>query len=466
MLTHVVPSLFSPLCTRSIPSRFNAFQEQTPIAAQTSGERWEPGGLRGLQNRCRLVSRAEVRSIRALSANPLSDEANMGKNGTIKLTSLSSCAGCAAKLPQASLAALMKQLPPGPRDPKLLVNADTADDAGVYRISRDLALVQTVDFFTPIVDDPFDYGRIAATNAISDVYAMGGRPITAMNLLGIPADVLPPSVVAEIMRGGLAKATEARCVILGGHSIRLPEPVYGLAVTGLVAPKRVIANTDARPGDWLILTKPLGTGIVTTGIKRGLASTRLAQKATQLMCTLNCVGAELGERSLVRAGTDVTGFGLLGHLANICRGSNVCAEIDPDAVPAIDNEVLELIRCDCIPGGSRQNLKTAEELTDWNGASQEQKHLFTDAQTSGGLLLAVSPKHVPAVLKILTRFRTPCAAVIGKVARSSRPEIRILRARGTGRLQESRLAVARLRQSRGRALQKPNALVGPQRRGI
>src|SRR5256712_11393554 len=189
---------------------------------------------------------------------------------------------------------VLRQLPIV-RDPNLLVGAATADDAGVYRIDRDRALVQTVDFFTPIVDDPFVYGQIAAANALSDVYAMGGRPLTAMNLMGIPTDVVPRKVINAILRGGAAKIKEADCVLVGGHTIRNPEPVYGLSVTGLVNPRRMMTNASAQPGDWLVLTKPLGTGIITTGIKRNLTSRALAQKAITNMSRLNTVGAELAE---------------------------------------------------------------------------------------------------------------------------------------------------------------------------
>src|SRR5213593_2224191 len=194
------------------------------------------------------------------------------------------------------------------RDPNLLVGTATADDAGVYRIDRDRALVQTVDFFTPIVDDPFVYGQIAAANALSDVYAMGGRPLTAMNLMGVPTDVVPPKVINAILRGGAAKIKEAKCALVGGHTIRNPEPVYGLAVTGLVSPRRMLTNAAARARDWPVLTKPLGTGIATTGIKRGLTSRALARAAIRIMCQLNLAGAELAERGLVRAAVDVTGF--------------------------------------------------------------------------------------------------------------------------------------------------------------
>jgi len=317
---------------------------------------------------------------------------------------------------------VLRQLPQV-RDPNLLVGTATADDAGVYRIDRDRALVQTVDFFTPIVDDPFVYGQIAAANALSDVYAMGGRPLTAMNLMGVPTDVVPPRVINAILRGGAAKVKEARCALVGGHTIRNPEPVYGLAVTGLVNPRRMITNTGARPGDRLILTKPLGTGIITTGIKRALARRGSVQKAVASMCALNVVGAELAERGLVRAGTDVTGYGLFGHLGSICRASGVGAEIDAARVPVLGEEDYELIAKDCIPGGSRENLKTANEITEWNGATDAQKFLLTDAQTSGGLLLCVGPRSLDEVLAVLKKRRSSCAAVVGRVVRAANPKI-------------------------------------------
>src|SRR5437868_5391527 len=247
----------------------------------------------------------------------------------------------------------------------LLVGGSEGDDAGVYRIDRNRALVQTTDFFTPIVDDPFAYGQIAAANALSDVYAMGGRPLTALNIMGMPADLVPSRVINLILRGGAAKLKEANCVLVGGHTIRNPEPIYGLAVTGLVSPRLMLTNARAQPGDYLVLTKPLGTGIITTGIKRGLTSPKLARIAIKLMALVNLVGAELAELRLVRAATDVTGFGLLGHLAAMCRASGVSAEIDPDEVPAISDEVFDLIARGCVPGGTEQNLKTASTSTSW-----------------------------------------------------------------------------------------------------
>jgi selenide,water dikinase len=319
-------------------------------------------------------------------------------------------------LSQQALAQVLRQLPTC-RNRNVLVNSSTFDDAGIYRLDRHRALVQTVDFFTPIVDDPFAYGQIAAANALSDVFAMGGRPITALNLMGFPMNLVSPKTIAAILRGGLEKAAEVGCAIIGGHSIRNPEPIYGLAVTGIVDLRNILANENARPGDLLILTKPLGTGIATTAIKRDLASRALEKKVIALMSRTNSVGAELAEKRLVRAATDVTGFGLLGHLSNMCRASKVSAEIFPDRVPAISDEIFKLIERDCIPGGTRDNLKAARATTDLKSASQLRCTLLADAQTSGGLLLCVAKSRLPKVLRVLKKAQTPCAAVIGRITR-------------------------------------------------
>ena len=297
----------------------------------------------------------------------------------------------------------------------MLVSSKTFDDAGVYRLDRNRALVQTVDFFTPIVDDPFSYGQIAAANSLSDIFAMGGRPLTALNIVGFPTDLVTPRVISSILRGGLAKAAEVGCVIIGGHSIRNPEPIYGLAVTGIVDIRRVTTNANARPGDLLVLTKPLGTGIATTGIKRGIASRSLEKKVIALMSRINTVGAELAERRLVRAATDVTGYGLMGHLVSLCRASTVSAEIDADAVPMISDEITDLIEQGCIPGGSRENLVATTVAVDWGSTDEHRRVLLTDAQTSGGLLLCVTEANLEKVLMILRKAGTPSAALIGKI---------------------------------------------------
>jgi len=319
-------------------------------------------------------------------------------------------------LSQQALAQVLRQLPTY-RNRNVLVNSSTFDDAGVYRLDRHRALVQTVDFFTPIVDDPFAYGQIAAANALSDVFAMGGRPITALNLMGFPMNLVSAKTIASILRGGLEKAAEVGCAIIGGHSIRNPEPIYGLAVTGVVDLRNILANENARPDDLLVLTKPLGTGIATTAIKRGFASRTLERKVIALMSLTNSAGAELAEKRHVRAATDVTGFGLLGHLANMCRASKVSAEIFPDRVPAISDEIFKLIERDCIPGGTHDNLEAATKIADLKSASPVQRALLADAQTSGGLLLCVSESRLSNVLRVLKKTRTPCAAVIGRITR-------------------------------------------------
>jgi selenide, water dikinase len=314
---------------------------------------------------------------------------------------------------------------PKQTDPNLLVGSNTADDAGVYRIDRDRALVQTVDFFTPIVDDPYVYGQIAAVNALSDVYAMGGRPITAMNLLAVPTDLVSPEMIARILQGGGSKVRQARCAMVGGHSIRNPEPIYGLSVTGLVSPRRMIVNSRARPGDLLVLTKPLGTGIVSTGTKRGLGSAALARKAIRSMTTLNAVGTDLADLGLVRAGVDVTGFGFLGHLGSMCRASGVGAEIDVSAIPLLGAELFDLINQGAVPGGTRNNLEFANEFVEWDGVSEAHQILLADAQTSGGLLLCVPRRNLAVVLDILKKRRCLSRAVVGRIERSTKSRIRV-----------------------------------------
>jgi len=295
------------------------------------------------------------------------------------------------------------------------VSSKTFDDAGVYRLDRHRALVQTVDFFTPIVDDPFSYGQIAAANSLSDIFAMGGRPLTALNIIGFPADLVRPKTVSAILRGGLAKAAEVGCSVIGGHSIRNPEPIYGLAVTGIVDIRRVTTNANARPGDLLVLTKPLGTGIATTAIKRGLASRMLEEKVIALMSKVNTVGAELAELGLVRAATDITGYGLMGHLVSLCRASGMSADVDPNSVSMISNEITDLIELGSVREGTRQNLYATTVVVAWGNTGETRRILLTDAQTSGGLLLCVAQARLEKVQKILEKARTPCAAVIGRI---------------------------------------------------
>lgn len=301
-------------------------------------------------------------------------------------------------------------------DPNLLVGSATSDDAAVYRLDDQRALVQTLDFFTPIVDDPYLYGQIAAANSLSDVYAMGGRPVTAMNIVGVPTEHLSLEDVNAILRGGADKIAEAGCVLAGGHTVQNPEPLYGLSVTGLVHPGHIISNAGGQPGDQLYLTKPLGTGIISTAIKRGLADEALADTAARLMATLNTPGAAIGEQGLVRCGTDVTGFGLLGHLISLCRESGVTAHLDHTLLPIIDEAVIRLIRDDCVPGGTKANLKVAEGSTRFaDSVPDTHRVLLADAQTSGGLLLAIPKEAVGQVLPLLESENPPCLVHIGEL---------------------------------------------------
>ncbi len=299
-------------------------------------------------------------------------------------------------------------------DPNLLIGSASSDDAAVYKINDETALVQTLDFFTPIVDDPYLFGQIAAANSLSDVYAMGGKPITAMNIVAVPTDEISLDDIHLILKGGADKVAESGAVLAGGHTVKNPEPLYGLSVTGTVHPHRTISNSGANAGDHLLLTKPLGTGIVGTAIKRGLASDALTEKAVQHMAMLNTAGAALAQAGLTRAGTDVTGFGLLGHLAHLCRESKLTARLDASSIPAIDPAVFEFIKEGCVPGGSKKNLTLARAFTLFGSSvSEEMKILLADAQTSGGLLIAVHPDRLSEAKQILEARQTPVIAEIG-----------------------------------------------------
>jgi selenide,water dikinase len=309
----------------------------------------------------------------------------------VKLTSLSHGAGCACKVPAALLAPIVQALPQ-PTDPNLLVGAATSDDAAVYRLRDDLAIVQTADFFTPIVDDPYDFGRIAATNALSDVYAMGGRPISALNLVAWSVQDLGSDMLAEVLRGGYDVVNAAGASIVGGHTIDDPEPKYGLAVTGVIDPADVLTNAGGRAGDALVLTKPLGAGAVTTALKKGLADDELLARAVEVMTELNAAGAAAAQAAGAHGMTDVTGFGLLGHLHELALASGVAAEVEAAAVPAIDG-VVELLADDrALAGGSRNNRAYAEGFASFAPDVEEaRRRLVTDAMTSGGLLVALDP---------------------------------------------------------------------------
>ena len=310
----------------------------------------------------------------------------------VALTSLSHGAGCGCKIGAGDLRPIVATLP-RPTDPRVLVGADTADDAGVFKLTDELALVQTVDFFTPIVDDPYAFGRIAATNALSDIYAMGATPVSCLNLVAFPLETLGAELLTEILRGGADAAEAAGASIVGGHSIDDPEPKYGMAVTGTVHPDRVLPTAGGRPGDVLVLTKPLGAGAVATAIKRGLADEALVARGIEVMTTLNAAAGRQAVAAGAHAVTDVTGFGLVNHLNELATASGVAAELDAAAVPAIDG-VLELLAAgEAIAGGSRRNRAFAEEhhARFAGDVDEARRWLVTDAMTSGGLLVAVAP---------------------------------------------------------------------------
>jgi selenide,water dikinase len=310
-------------------------------------------------------------------------------------------------------------------DPNVLVGFDKADDAGVYKISPEQALVQTVDFFTPIVDDPYTFGQIAATNSLSDVYAMGGRPLSALAIVCFPekGDL---EILEQILAGGLSKMMEAGCAVIGGHSVRDPEIKFGYSVTGMIHPERVWTNSGAKPGDKLILTKPLGTGVISTAIKKGEAKQEWIEAATKSMTTLNLKAARIaaGDRFVVHAATDITGFGLIGHSREMAAGSEVSLHIESSRVEALPG-ALECIRAKFIPGGLNANRDFAECMVEYGeGVSEERRSLLFDPQTAGGLLLSVSPEHTPALIAEL-RQAGVAANEIGEVLPQAKPLIRV-----------------------------------------
>ena len=323
----------------------------------------------------------------------------MAGSTTVRLTQQVKAGGCASKLAPGALAAVLARLPK-PTDPNLLVGFETSDDAGIYRISEKHALVQTVDFFTPLVDDPFTFGQIAATNALSDVYAMGGRPVTALSVVCFPPDG-DLDVLEQIMKGGIAKMAEAGCVVVGGHSVRDSEIKFGYAVTGLIDPKRVFTNAGAVVGDALILTKPIGTGVITTALKQGIADAEWIERAVQSMTTLNRAASELvAGANAVHAMTDITGFGLMGHCREMALGSGVTMEIVVEEVPIIDGAV-DAVRSGAISAGLLADRSFAECISgDAPGSHipDDLRTLLYDPQTAGGLLVSVSACEADALL--------------------------------------------------------------------
>jgi selenide, water dikinase len=344
----------------------------------------------------------------------------------IRLTQMAKRAGCAAKQPPGYLIPLLGKLA-AITDPNVLVGSATADDAAVYKLTDEIALVLTTDFFTPIVDRPYDFGAVAAANALSDVYAMGGRPLTALNLVGFPDNLLEVEVLGEILRGAADKAREAGIDIVGGHTIKTDEPIFGLAVVGTVHPEKILTNAGAKPGDALVLTKPLGLGIITTASKQGEDRLGAIERAIEVMTTLNRIACEAIVAAGAHALTDITGFGLLGHLRNMTSASNVTAKIWLERVPVIP-AAWEYVRAGIAPGGTHANWRF---LNDWvsyeAGLTKEEQLVLCDAQTSGGLLAAVADEKAEALVASLRSAGLADASVVGVIEAGGSGRITVLR---------------------------------------
>lgn len=350
----------------------------------------------------------------------------MSEGSPLRLTKLAKRAGCAAKHPPGFLLPLLGMLPPI-YDPKVLIGSSTADDAAVVQLTNELALVLTTDFFTPIVDDPKQFGQIAAANALSDVYAMGGSPLAALSIVGFP-DTLPATVLGEILRGAAETAAQAETSIVGGHTIKSEEPIFGLAIVGTITPQKIWSNAGAKPGDTLILTKPIGLGIITTAAKNDQDTLGAIHEAITVMTTLNRSAAEILRGYTVHALTDVTGFGLLGHLRNLTSASRVTAEVWSAAVPVLA-AARQYVQAGIAPGGTRANLKFLADWVDFaSDVSPEEQLLLCDAQTSGGLLAAVPAEEAAPILQALLTANI-LGTIIGRIG-----------AEGTGRISVRKIA--------------------------
>ncbi|MFL9824592.1 selenide, water dikinase SelD [Rhodoplanes sp. SY1] len=343
----------------------------------------------------------------------------------LRLTSLAHGGGCGCKLAPSVLQQLLAEQPAAGPFAQLLVGTETGDDAAVWQIDDTTCVIATTDFFMPMVDDPHDFGRIAATNAISDVYAMGGRPIMALAILGMPIDKMPPETIREILKGGASVCAQAGIPVAGGHSIDSPEPIYGLAVIGTCRPEQVRRNADAQPGDDLILTKALGVGVYASAIKKGVLPDGAYDEMIASTTLLNRIGADLARDPAVHAVTDVTGFGLLGHGMEMARGAGVTLTTSLQAVPLLAHAAA-LAQAGCVTGASHRNwasygaaVSLPEDLPDWR------RHLLTDPQTSGGLLVACAPQRTDALLRTIVEAGYPAASRIGHVE-EGRPAIRVV----------------------------------------
>jgi selenium donor protein len=354
-----------------------------------------------------------------LGARPPAEAAALDE---VRLTGFTHGLGCACKLRPQALEEVLEKLP-APQDANVLVGAGTSDDAAVYRLPDGSAIVQTLDFFTPVVDDPHDFGAIAAANSLSDIYAMGGKPLFALNIVGFPTNRLPLEVLQRILLGAQETAQEAGVSIIGGHTVDDTEPKYGLAVSGTIDPERIITNSGGRPGNALVLTKPIGTGILATAMKRGLADDGPGEFAIATMRSLNREAAEAMADFDVHACTDVTGFGLLGHLKEMTVAGKVDAEIVAGDVPVLP-QAQELATANVVPGGSLDNLEYVSDVVEWSDAVPRiVRILLCDAQTSGGLLIALPEDEAAGLIDALSARGVASAARIGRLA-----------AKGTGKI--------------------------------
>ncbi|MEO8069481.1 MAG: selenide, water dikinase SelD [Flavobacteriales bacterium] len=341
----------------------------------------------------------------------------------VRLTQYSHGAGCGCKIAPAQLEVILKSALGTLPDPKLLVGYGSRDDAAVYELADGRCMISTTDFFSPIVDDAYDFGRIAATNALSDVYAMGGKPLLAVAILGWPIDKLGPELAQQVVEGGRRACHDAGIPLAGGHSIDAPEPFFGLAVTGEVDKRFIKRNDTAQAGDILFLTKPLGVGILSTAQKRGILAQEQAELMRDAMAHLNTIGMELGRLPQVHALTDVTGFGLLGHLLEMCNGSGLNAELDYTAVP-VHEYARNLVAQGCYPDGALRNWKSYGHRIVGAG-TMERMFVLADPETSGGLLMAVDPGHSGMIVELLERHRLPSKAIGAIVPRASGPVIAV-----------------------------------------
>ena len=308
--------------------------------------------------------------------------------------------------------------------PDLLVGNDTGDDAAVYRLDNNTAIIVTVDFFTPITDDPYEFGVIAAANSLSDVYAMGGKPLVALNIVGFPAE-LAVDMLGDVLKGGYDKAAEAGCLIVGGHTVDDAEPKYGLSVVGLIEPGKEVSNANAQPGDVLVLTKPIGTGIITTGCKQGITPDDILKNAVDVMATLNKGAAEAMMRVGINSCTDITGFGLMGHLRGMAKASKVGAVINASDVPILPG-VWDLLEQNVVPGGTFRNMNGVEDSMDWDDAlTDQQRLLMCDAQTSGGLLISVTKDNVEQLLSELEISGVENRVIVGEITAENAGRIRV-----------------------------------------